>query len=62
MNKILQTKDDILHYLSKDHNDEVDPLVFKRLLVSMKESWAGCPACNKPKEGTSSENCSVICL
>jgi len=51
MNNILKTKGDIINFLADDSDDEVDPLLFKRVLVSMKGSHPSkCTACNKPKE------------
>jgi len=53
MNNILKTKDDIINFLDDDSEDEVDLLLFKRILVSMKEPKRDkprCTTCNKLKK------------
>jgi len=50
MNNILKTKGDIINFLDDDTEDEVDLLLFKRVLVSMKEPKPRCTTCNKLKK------------
>ena len=49
MNIILKSKSDILKFLADDTEDEVDALLFKRILVAMHLSR--CSSCNKPRDG-----------
>ena len=53
MNNILKTKDDIINFLADDSDDEVDLLLFKRVLVSMKEPKPRCTTRNKLKKSKS---------
>jgi len=48
MDNILKTKADILKFLADDTEDEVDNLLFKRILVAMHESR--CSSCDKPRD------------
>ncbi len=48
MNSILKTRADILKFLADDTEDEVDPLLFKRILVALHESR--CSTCGNSRE------------